>query len=92
MRTFKAKKNKGAYKSTDHWIEAVYRNNKTVIDKELSFAGTPKKQNSAPRELDLFAKCCGATLRELIVNRGYSNIKYLPYIFILGIIFKNIPL
>lgn len=43
MRTFKAKKNKGAYKSTDHWIEAVYRNNKTVIDKELSFAGTPKK-------------------------------------------------
>lgn len=43
MKTFKAKKNKGAYKSTDHWIEAVYRNNKAVIDKELSFAGNPKK-------------------------------------------------
>ena len=43
MRTFKAKKNKGAYKSTDHWIDAVYRNNKTVINSELSFAGNPKK-------------------------------------------------
>lgn len=43
MKTFKAKKNKGSYKSTEHWIDAVYRNNKAVIDKELSFAGNPKK-------------------------------------------------
>lgn len=43
MKTFKAKKNKSAYKNTDRWIEAVYRNNKTVIDNELSFAGNPKK-------------------------------------------------
>ena len=43
MKTFKAKKNKSAYKSTEHWIDAVYRNNKALIDKELSFAGTPKK-------------------------------------------------
>ena len=43
MKTFKAKKNKGAYKSTDRWIDAVYRNNKSIIDKELAFAGTPKK-------------------------------------------------
>lgn len=43
MTTFKAKKKKSAYKSTDHWIDAVYRNNKALIDKELAFAGNPKK-------------------------------------------------
>lgn len=43
MKTFKAKKNKSAYKNTDAWINAVYRNNKTIIDKELGFAGSPKK-------------------------------------------------
>ena len=43
MKTFKAKKKKSAYKNTDRWIDAVYRNNKTVINKELSFAGNPKK-------------------------------------------------
>ncbi len=34
---------------------------------------------SAPRELDLFAKCCGKTMHELIKNRGYDNIKYLTF-------------
>lgn len=43
MRTFKAKHNKGFYKNTDAWLNAIYRNNKSVIDKELSFAGNPKK-------------------------------------------------
>lgn len=43
MKTFKAKKNKSAYKNTESWIDAVYRNNKAIIDKELSFAGSPKK-------------------------------------------------
>ena len=38
-----------------------------------------KKRNSAPKEIDLFAKCCGATLYELIKNRGYDNIKYLTF-------------
>lgn len=37
MKTFKAAKNKSAYKNTDAWIDAVYRNNKQVIDAELSF-------------------------------------------------------
>ena len=37
------------------------------------------KRNSAPKEIDLFAKCCGATLYELIKNRGYDNIKYLTF-------------
>lgn len=45
----------------------------------FSFEGTPKKSNSAPKELDLFARCCAATLRELIVNRGYDNIKHLTF-------------
>lgn len=36
MKTFKAKHNKSFYKDTDAWINAVYRNNKAVIDKELS--------------------------------------------------------
>lgn len=45
----------------------------------FSFEGTPTKSNSAPRELDLFAECCAATLKELIENRGYDNIKYLTF-------------
>lgn len=43
MRTFKAKKPKSKYKSTDTWIEAVYRNNKPAIDNELAKYGAPKK-------------------------------------------------
>jgi len=45
----------------------------------FSFEGTSKKSNSAPRELDLFAKCCGETMFELINRRGYDNIKYLTF-------------
>jgi len=45
----------------------------------FSFEGTPTKNNSAPKELDLFAECCAATLKELIENRGYDNIKYLTF-------------
>lgn len=43
MKTFQAKQPKSKYKSTQTWIEAVYRNNKTVIDKELAKYGAPKK-------------------------------------------------
>ena len=45
----------------------------------FSFEGTPTKAASAPKELDLFAECCAATLKELIENRGYDNIKYLTF-------------
>ena len=38
-----------------------------------------KKRNSAPKDLELFAKCCGATLYEFIKKRGYKNIKYLTF-------------
>lgn len=37
------------------------------------------RRNSAPREIDLFANCLGGTLKELIENRGYDNIKYLSF-------------
>lgn len=43
MTTFKAKKAKSRYKNTDSWIDAVYRNNKEVIDNELSKFGSPKR-------------------------------------------------
>ncbi len=38
-----------------------------------------KPQNAAPKDLDLFAVCCSATLKELLQNRGYSHIKYLTF-------------
>lgn len=37
------------------------------------------KKDSAPVDLDSFAKCCSKTVKELIVNRGYDNIKYLTF-------------
>lgn len=43
MKTFKAKHKKGFYKSTDAWINAVYRNNKEVISKELGSDGKSGK-------------------------------------------------
>ncbi len=44
----------------------------------FSFPGVSRRA-SAPRELDLFSKCCAETLYELINNRGYDNIKYLTF-------------
>lgn len=43
MKTFKAKQPKSRYKNTESWIDAVYRNNKAVIDSELSRSGNPKR-------------------------------------------------
>lgn len=37
------------------------------------------KRNSAPRDLDQYAIACVDCLRELIINRGYDNIKYLSF-------------
>lgn len=42
MKTFKAKHNKGFYKNTNSWIDAVYRNNKAIIDTKLANTGKPK--------------------------------------------------
>lgn len=35
MKTLAAKKKKGAYKNTDAWLEAIYRNNKATIESAL---------------------------------------------------------
>ena len=43
MKTFKALHNKSYYKNTEAWVNAVYRNNKAIIDEKLSSAGSPKK-------------------------------------------------
>lgn len=41
--------------------------------------GVAVKEASAPKELNLFAESCGKLMRELIINRGYTNIKYLTF-------------
>lgn len=40
----KAKKNKTAYKNTDKWIDAVYRNNKENIDAHIETTGRTSKK------------------------------------------------
>ncbi len=47
----------------------------------LAFDGLTdvQKRTSAPRDLDLYAKCCAELLHKLIVERGYTNIKYLTF-------------
>ena len=45
----------------------------------FSFPNVFNKKNSAPKDLDCFATACSDCLKELIVNRGYDNIKYLTF-------------
>lgn len=44
MRKLKAKRYKGRYKSTSHWLDAVYRNNKEFIDNKLKDVKTTNKR------------------------------------------------
>ena len=44
MRKLEAKKDKGRYKSTSHWLDAVYRNNKEFIDNKLKDVKTTNKK------------------------------------------------
>ena len=44
MRKLEAKKDKGRYKSTSHWLDAVYRNNKEFIDNKLKDVKTTNKR------------------------------------------------
>ena len=44
MRKLEAKKYKGRYKSTSHWLDAVYRNNKEFIDNKLKDVKTTNKR------------------------------------------------
>lgn len=45
----------------------------------FAFEDIFNRRNSAPRDLKQFAIACSDCLRELIVNRGYDNIKYLTF-------------
>ncbi len=51
----------------------------TNIQEWFSFPDLPTPSNSAPKELEPFARCCGEILNELINNRKYDNIKYLTF-------------
>jgi hypothetical protein len=44
MRKLEAKRDKGRYKSTSHWLDAVYRNNKEFIDSKLKNVKTTNKK------------------------------------------------
>ena len=44
MRKLEAKKDKYRYKSTSHWLDAVYRNNKEFIDNKLKDVKTTNKR------------------------------------------------
>ena len=44
MRKLEAKRDKGRYKSTSHWLDAVYRNNKDFIDNKLKDVKTTNKK------------------------------------------------
>ena len=44
MRKLEAKKDKGRYKSTSHWLDAVYRNNKEFIDEKFKNVQTKNKK------------------------------------------------
>lgn len=44
MRNLKSKKYKKRYKDTSHWLDAVYRNNKSFIDEKLKDVKTKNKK------------------------------------------------
>ena len=46
MRKLEAKRDKGRYKSTSHWLDAVYRNNKEFIDNKLKNVKTKNKKRT----------------------------------------------
>ncbi len=45
----------------------------------FAFPDVLNKRNSAPRDLDSFSYACSACVRELVINRGYDNIKHLTF-------------
>ena len=53
----------------------------TTISEWFSKKTAPedKKTSAAPENLELFAKACAATLKELLDNRGLTNVKYLTF-------------
>jgi hypothetical protein len=49
------------------------------IQSWYSIPGVARARESAPYDLDAYAKSCSALIKELVQNRGYSNIKYLTF-------------
>ncbi len=45
----------------------------------FSIKDVRRRQESAPADLDEFAVACAEFLNEMIVNRGYTNIKYITF-------------
>ena len=50
MRKLEAKRDKGRYKSTSHWLDAVYRNNKEFIDNKLKNVNSLNKKRTFKRK------------------------------------------
>ncbi len=83
---FESEKMQSVYKYLDAFLEAgseIELNFGWKASKDIcswfNLKNDVKPWNGAPADIDSFAKCCSATLKELIVNRGYSNIKYLTF-------------
>ena len=67
-----------AYKASG--VDIAFNFGWKIPEEYAEWFGFPNIRNpraAAPRELDLFAKCCAATLKYLIEVKGYDNIKYL---------------
>lgn len=83
---FESEKMHSVYKYLDAFLEAgseIELNFGWKASKEVcswfNLKNDVKPWNGAPADLDSFAKCCSATLKELIINRKYTNIKYLTF-------------
>ena len=83
---FESEKMQSVYKYLDAFLEAgseIELNFGWKASKEVcswfNLKNDVKPWNGAPADLDSFAKCCSATLKELIINRGYRHIKYLTF-------------
>lgn len=83
---FESEKMQSVYRYLDVFLEAgseIELNFGWKASKEIcswfNLKNDVKPWNGAPADLDSFAKCCSATLKELIINRGYKHIKYLTF-------------
>ena len=50
-----------------------------AIQEWFSFPDVFNRKNSAPKDIDQYAIACADLLKELIIKRGYDNIKYLTF-------------
>lgn len=84
--TFNSPKMKAVFKELDAYKEAGvlvefnfgWKVGYSAVE-WFCFPDVFNKRNSAPRDIDQFAIACVDCLRELIINRGYDNIKYLSF-------------